>query len=250
MRRTAILIALSLCFVVSQAQVIDTETKRTKREGEGWTGQIDLGFTFVRNTNDIRTLTGASDINWTRSRNTLLLLNQYRRMQVNGDNIQNQAFQHVRFNHQLRRYLIPEAFVQAQYDQLWLIDLRVLAGAGPRFAILEKDSANIHFGVLMMYEYENITGGQERNRDVRVSTYLSGNVIVNEHFAANHITYYQPRIDDWSDFRISSSTNLRFTIIKDRLAFKTGLDFRYDSRPPEDLITTFLTWTNGLSLGF
>lgn len=234
---------------VAQSQVINTETKRTDKKDDGWTGNLDLGLNYTKNTNEIWQLISRADIHYHREKHTVLMLSDLQLISVNRDNIQNRGYQHVRYNYQIRPYLIPEMFVQAQYNQLWLIDLRLLMGAGPRFRLVQTDSTQLYAGTLLMYEYENIADGVEFNRDVRLSAYLSGNFDFNKNFGLSHITYYQPRIDYWSDFRISSETDFRFTITS-RLSFKTGLTLNYDSRPPEGLINTFITWKNALSFNF
>lgn len=232
-----------------QGQVINTETKRKEKKEDGWTGNLDLGLNYTKNTNEIWRLISRANINYEREKHSVLMLSDLQLMSVNRDNIQNRGYQHVRYNYQIRPYLTPEAFVQAQYNQLWLIDLRLLMGAGPRFRLVHTDSTQLYTGVMVMYEHENIAQGQENNRDVRVSSYLSGNFDFNKYLGLSHITYYQPRIDDWSDFRISSETNFKMTLTS-RLSFKTGISINYDSRPPEGLINTFVNWRNALSFNF
>jgi putative salt-induced outer membrane protein YdiY len=249
MFRFILTVILVVGAIQAQGQVINTETKRSDKKEDGWTGNLDLGLNYTKNTNEIWQLISRADIHYNREKHTVLMLSDLQLMSVNRDNIQNRGYQHFRYNYQIRPYLIPEAFVQAQYNQLWLIDLRLLMGAGPRFRLVHSDSTQLYAGALVMYEYENISNGIEKNRDVRLSAYVSGNFDFNANFGLSHITYFQPKIDDWADFRISSETDFRFSITS-RLAFKTGLSLNYDSRPPEGLIKTFIGWKNTLSFNF
>ena len=170
-------------------------------------------------------------------------------MRVNRDQLLNRGYQHIRYNYAYNRRLIPEAFVQAQYNQIWKIDLRFLAGAGPRLRILQSDTAHLYFGALLMYEYEQISNGIEFNRDLRFSAYISGRYHFNPWVQLDHITYFQPRVDDFYDYRMSTETSLRFGITT-KLGFKTTFSLSYDSRPPDDLQNTFYSWINGLSFQF
>ena len=250
MHRTLLILLLILFSIkYTTAQVINAEKKRKGESGQGWEGNVDLGLSYTKNTKEILQLTSRANVQWTKENQTVLLLSDLRLMSVNQSNIQNRGFQHARYNYEFRPYLIPEAFIQAQYNQLWKIDLRVLAGAGPRFRILNTDSSRIYLGTLLMYEYENIADSLERNRDLRLSSYLSTGFAVNDRFRIDHITYYQPKVNLLSDFRISSETVFKF-FLTTRLAFKTTFSINYDSRPPDGLENTFISWSNSLSFNF
>ena len=246
--------AITLIFFVflglqASSQVINTENRRMKQEGEGWTGNVDLGFSMIKNTREILQFSNNTHIQYYRSKSTLMLLNELVLMRVNQDRLLNRGFQHVRYNYEVRPYLIPEAFVQAQYNQLWRIDVRLLAGVGPRFRIYQTDTSRIYWGALVMYEYEQVNQGTTFNRDFRFSTYLSGGYTFKENLDFRTITYFQPRVDAWEDFRISTENSLRVGITS-KLGFKTTFSLSFDSRPPDDLQDTFYSWVNGLSFKF
>ncbi len=249
MRKTLLTILLTSLSFLLHAQVINTEAKRIDQEEEGWAGTVDLGFSLIKNTREIIQFTNNTRVQYNRQKSRLLLLNELVVMKVDQSDLLNRGFQHVRYNYEFRRYLIPEAFVQVQYNQLWKIDLRLLAGAGPRFELFHSDSANIYLGTLVMYEYEEVNKGAEFNRDFRLSTYLSGGFTLKQNVEFNSITYFQPRLDAWEDFRISTENSLRFGITS-RLGFKTTFGLSYDSRPPDDLQNIFYSWTNGISFNF
>lgn len=249
MRHALIGFFFLLATLNASAQVINTEKKRLNQSEEGWAGNIDTGLSLIRNTREIFQLTNKVHVQYRKRRHTLLLLNDFSLMSVNRDRLLNKGFQHIRYNFEKRPYLIPEAFVQAQYNQIWKIDVRILAGGGPRFRLHHTDSSYLYMGTLVMYEYEEVNQGAEYNRDVRFSGYVSGGYQFKPWVGVEHITYFQPRVDDLSDFRLSSETALRFALTS-RLAFHTTFKLSYDSRPPDDLQTTFYSWINGLSFGF
>lgn len=231
------------------AQVVHTEKKRLQSTEDGWTGNLDVNFSLVQNTRRIVQLGNRINAQYQKEKHWLLLLNDLTLMQVNENALQNRGYQHVRYNYAVRPYLIPEGFAQVQYNQVWKINLRFLAGAGPRFRIVENDSTRLYLGTLVMYEYEEAADRTEFNRDVRLSSYVSGGIALQPWMELNHISYFQPKLNDWSDFRISTETSLQFSVTS-RLKFKSTFELSYDARPPEGLQNTFYSWKNGLSFHF
>ena len=245
-----LIIMLLACLSASWAcaQVINTENKRLDQK-DGWSGHIDFGISLTQNTKQILQGSNAIQAQYHKKKNTLLLINDLRLMQVDRSDLLNRGYQHVRYNYELRPYLIPECFVQAQYDQIWKLDYRLLAGAGPRFKLLQNDSARIFTGTLAMLEYEQVDGGSQINSDVRMSTYLSGSYNWPNHFGIDHITYFQPLVTDLRDFRISSETNLRVAFTK-HLGLKVGFGLNYDAEPPPGLPTLIYNLNNSISYIF
>ena len=143
-----------------------------------------------------------------------------------------------------------EAFIQEQWDEVHEIDLRLLFGTGPRFQINQTDSSQIYFGLLYMYEAEDTSaeGFPEKNRDNRLSSYISLGFEFNN-FLINHISYYQPNFEDFSDYRINSETSFRVLIDK-ALSFRTSFTFIYDSFPPPTVRKTRYSLSSGFSLEF
>lgn len=253
MRKLVVLLVLAFATCMGSsnllAQVINTEQKRTIQDTDGWVGAADLGFGLTKNTRTILQTSSRISAQYHKKRHTLLLLNDLNLLKVDSNSVQNSGFQHVRYAYQLRKFLIPEAFVQAQYNQVWKLDFRFLAGAGPRFQLLKNDSNRIFMGVLGMYEFEKVDGGQRYNRDFRVSAYLSMGFGIGKRLTFESITYFQPMIRRPRDFRLSSESSLRASITK-HLGFKTSFQLNFDSRPPDDLTRMFYSFQNGLSFKF
>lgn len=245
--RLAFSIATFCCLgFLLPAQVINTEQKRSLQDSDGWVGAAELGFGLSKNTRQILQASSRIGVQYREDRHTLLLLNDFNLLKVDTHAVQNSGFQHVRYNYQVKKFLIPEAFVQAQYNQVWRLDVRFLAGAGPRFQLLRNDSNHVFLGALGMYELEKVTGNRHFTRDFRLSAYLSMGFGLNKKLTFESITYYQPLPRDPADFRLSSESSLRTRLTK-RLGFKTSFSLNYDSRPPDGLTRLFYSFQNGLS---
>ena len=115
---------------------------------------------------------------------------------------------------------------------------------------MQTDSSQIFFGTLYMYEYENTGPGdfQEENRDHRLSTYFSVGFNLSK-FLINHITYYQPNLTKFSDYRINSETAINVKI-DSRVSLRTSFTLIFDSRPPVTVRQTRYNFGSGLRLEF
>jgi putative salt-induced outer membrane protein YdiY len=248
--RFVMVVGLLSCLpVFLQAQVINTEQKRAFQKQDGWVGSADLGFGLTKNVKTILQAGSRITAQYHKNKHTLLLLNDLNLLKIDSSSIQNSGFQHVRYNYAVRKFLIPEAFVQAQYNQVWKLDLRFLVGAGPRFQLLKNDSNRVFMGALAMYEFERVNGQARPNRDFRLSTYFSMGFGLNKNLTFESITYYQPLFRKFKDFRVSSETSLRIAFTK-HLGFKTSFQLNFDSRPPDGLTRMFYSFQNGLTFKF
>lgn len=101
-----------------------------------------------------------------------------------------------------------------------------------------------------MYEYEEEQTGTIR-RDVRSSNYLSFEVQLTEVFKISHISYYQPLFNNFTDYRVSTTTAWQFKVTK-VLTFKTAFALNYDSNPVDapEIVNLTYAISNGLSLKF
>lgn len=245
----------SVCMVVLcatrvlNAQIVNVESKRTENTQEGWHGSLNLSLNLTRNTTDVLDYGAKATVQYLKERHRLLVLSDLSRIVAGGTNFINRGYEHVRYNYDFgnKRKFSFEAFQQAQFNGLQAIGFRHLTGAGLRWNVLENDSLKLWVGSLPMYEYEELTTGIiERN--FRQSSYVLF-FIAFKKFEFQTINYYQPRLDYFNDFRISSSNNIEFGVLR-WLRFVTSLDLTYDSRPPDAVPDLVFTFRNAIKLEF
>lgn len=245
-----------LCFllfsVVPQrvgAQVVNIENKRMDNAKQGWQGVLNLDFDLEKNTTSILQLENQNQVMYQKKKNKVLLLNDIGLIQAGNQNYLNKGYIHIRYNYRLSHLVTWEAFVQAQYNQIEKQQLRALAGTGPRFRIADNDTFHFYLGTLYMYEYEELTGELQINRANRLSSYISIGYSINDHFWIDHITYYQPRLDYFGDFRIASETVFGFKIFK-HLAFGVHFSLNYDTKPPPEVPDLIYSLKNSIGYKF
>lgn len=242
------------------AQVVNTEKLRLTGKEKDFQTVADFNFGLSRNkAGQTLRLGTQARLEYERKKSKWMLLGAYNLTQfLNVDdpdavpkNFANNAFGHLRYNRKVNKWLTWEAFTQGQWDEIQEIDIRYLIGTGPRFRVKETEESHLFLGALYMLEYEETSPEELNNinKDQRLSTYLSAAWLVNEMISINHVTYFQPNLADFNDFRISSETNLSVKI-NDYVALKTYFQFIYDSRPPITVPESMYVLTNGLSVHF
>lgn len=241
-----------IAYCQSQAG-INVESLRETTDKK-WIGSIGLNMGLIKNTNNIFWISNNAQIQYKDSTHTnyWLLYNQLSFQKLEGESFVNKGTQHLRYNRKISEKTKMEAFVQTQYDAISKIDLRLLIGTGPRFKLSNNDKHyRIYLGTLIMYEYEKTTSISEDmiQKDFRGSSYLSLNFYPTETISIVSTTYYQPKLELFSDYRLLSNTTIEFKIIE-KLSFTANFDYSFDAFPVEGIPKAQYELTNGLLYEF
>ncbi len=251
LKKIIYILIISILYQNINAQVVNVEKKR-KGDKEGFQGKIGLGFQLLDNGKSVMQFSNNIDLQYRKGAHLFLLLNDLNMMRVDDENIVNSGFQHLRYNYTVKdsSFLQIEAFGQSQYNPIKLLTQRFVLGLGPRFRLLNQNNARVYIASPIMYEYEKLSDSLTTiTRFIRFDLYASIIWNITETLKIRSITYYQPRLSRFEDYRISSETIFSFKI-SDKLAFNTGFEATYDSEPPEDIQKLFYYWRNKLSFFF
>lgn len=165
------------------------------------------------------------------------------------------AFIHARYNHLLTREIALEAFGQVQTDRFRRLSLRSVGGFGPRFNVVHQNHLEVFVATAYMIENEVLLASsdpQDRRHDDlfhRSSSYAGVNLVIDDRSQFTTVTYFQPRWDLPSDFRILHESALILAVGK-YLSLKVGAIFRYDNEPPVGVKRYDLEVKNSLMLRF
>ncbi|MBL7764739.1 MAG: DUF481 domain-containing protein [Chitinophagaceae bacterium] len=171
---------------------------------------------------------------------------------VNGQDISNAAFIHLRHNVKLNRWMRFEQFAQLQNNPINKVTLRGLLGGGPRFKLLQRKQMALYTAPLIMYEYEkSIFPGQQLHEEhnLRWSAYLTTTIVFFQKLTLVHTTYYQPRVSRMKDYRINSETKIKLAITR-HLSFEPGLRYMYDADPVPGIPPKQIFVENALKINF
>lgn len=228
-----------------QGQIVNIESQRIHNDTTGFDGTVEAGFSVNQNNALLISATAGSHIQYKTKKDLFMLVGNWRFTNGGTERFVNDGMGHFRYNHKFTKWLRLEAFTQVQYNELLNLRLRYLVGMGPRFKLIDKKTVNMYVGTLYMFEYENqaITDTLEYNN--RLSTYLSWSIEPNPVFAFVATTYYQPKLTDWRDYRISGNYQIRIKAFR-RFVFKLDFSFLYDEAPPAGIQKFVFTGTSGL----
>lgn len=227
------------------SQVVNIESQRIHSDTTGWDGTLEAGFSVNQNNSLLISATSLAHVQYKTKKDLYMVVGNWRFTNGGTSRFVNDGMAHFRYNHKFNSWLRLEAFTQVQYNELLNLRLRYLVGMGPRFKFIDKKMLHMYTGVLYMFEYENQSINDTLEYNNRLSTYLSWTIDPNPNFSFVATTYYQPKLTDWSDFRISGNYALKFKAFK-RLAFKIEFSFLYDSTPSISINKFVFNGTTGI----
>lgn len=240
---------------VAHAQIVNTQPLLSKIDAQGFTGDVRLTFDWRTGNTTLLKLTAS----------TILKLRIDQHAFVSSSSIDYgededglylmRTFTHLRYQNHLSKLVTWEAYVQAAQDQFRRINFRALTGTGPRWALQNSPRSRVYVGTAYMFEFERydteegtIDPGLERFNH-RFSMYLSSNYQPIERITLQGTTFYQPRLDDFSDFIWLTEMQLAVQLVS-RLSLTFSLNIAYDSNPPDTIKKLDTTTLTGLTWGF
>ena len=254
------LIVFSFCFLIlssiAYAQV-NTEAMRLLDLEPGWYNKLGLSLDYSSgNTNILAFKTSfRSDYVW-KSSHTFVVTN-FRLGRKDGKSFTNRGFAHLRDIYALSQMVMIEGFLQKQFNESIRLDDRELAGGGLRLVVMHPKKKSkylslmyLYVGIGAMWEYEKLNTDEALETNLLRSTnYVTGRLELSERVTASTTCYFQPDLEQPSDYRILLEGNLQLDIA-DNLSFSNKLSLRYDSEPPSDVKNTDLEIVHGINISF
>lgn len=226
------------------SQIVNIESLRQKTDTNGIFGDVDGMLNLSQKQKKYLTWTLNTNIAYKYNKHYIMFVNRFNWMQTrnNGinENFANDGFHHLRYNYKFTELIRGELFLQSQYNQAMKLSRRNLGGAGLRFKLYGGEKFRFYAGTAAMYEYEKLNDIVDViNRRIRISNYISTTLRFDP-FSLINTTYYQPTVDNFAKYRISSATQLSVKVYKN-IGLKLGLDMLWDSDLPSDV--PFFTYT-------
>lgn len=103
-----------------------------------------------------------------------------------------------------------------------------------------------------MFEYAKELDLEENKitrKEHRLSSYFSYSLFPTEQIALISTTYYQPRFDLWSDYRISHVTELKIKVLK-HLNLGIVYKLNFDTYPAPDISKVTQSFENKIGIEF
>ena len=235
----------------ADGQVVNIERRRISTDTSGWFGSANLNFATSKTTKSILSLFagGLLEYKAKNDKDLWLFITDFSLITGDNEDFSNSGFGHIRYNRKLNETFRWEFFAQVQYNGLTKIDTRALGGTGVRIKLTQYEQAKFYLGVAYMYEYEALIDSVDYNYDNRISTYFTFTLLPEETVSLTSTTYVQPKIIDFSDYRLTNETNLSLGITE-KLMLNVTFKYNYDVVPPEGVPNTTYYFINGLQLSF
>ncbi len=233
---------------------VNTEKFRGDNDSTGFSGNVDISATAVTGNTEFQIITGGTRLDYSWISNYIFLVGNAGYGWQDRKAFSNEALAHLRDVQSLNDFLQIEFFLQFDYNKKRLLLSRELAGTGVRLKLLSTRSLKIRYGLAYMFEHEeydlpaNSVHGRLTDAN-RLSSYATFDFRLKNGFKFISVTYFQPKITDWKDFK-SISDNSFVSELSSLLDLTFGVSLRYDSGPPYpikklDTVTKF-----GLSFKF
>jgi len=249
-------IFISVCFALfsfhSSSQVVNIEAQRIVTDTTGWFGDVNGDFSFQQNVSTIYSFNAGVHAEYKSKNNKdlWLFLGTAGLLKVDSSNFANNALALALYNRKLGKLLRAEAYSVIFDNHVTNIRVRWVAGAGPRFKFLDKKILKIYAGIPVQLEYEeSLVSDVATTTQARFSPYLTFTFLPVANLKLVSTTYYQPRADDFNDYRILHVDQLKIDVTK-KFAFSIDFSYLYDQFPQPNVPNKILALSTGLKYKF
>lgn len=250
MARYLLFVSLLLINIFAAAQIVNIETRRLQSDTTGWKGSLGANFSLIKNTQQIVSINTNAHLQYKAPKDLYLLLANYTLLRRNNQSLAQNMFYHLRYNRKLNDWVRWEAFTQWQQNAVTNIDLRLLAGTGPRFKLVDNEKLKLYAATAAMYEYEKEkTDPLKQHRDLRSSNYVSFTYVPRPSIEIISTTFYQPLYRHIKDFRLLNQISVHYKWSK-HFSITTSWDYLYDAFPATGTPLINYTFTNGFAYAF
>ena len=181
------------------------------------------------------------------------LIATYNYGEVNELKDSNNGLIHLRYVHEITDTVYDyEFFLQAEFNEFQDIKSRNLAGANIRRDFSNDFFDKLYVGLGLFYSYmepDVITEIDPIYERVKLNSYISLLKKVTENFSITYLGYYQPYVEDFSDYRIFQVLQLR-TAITEKTALSFDIQHKYNATPYHNVEKTDIHSTINLQYKF
>ena len=200
-------------------------------EKEGLSGEVEFNARYNSGNTDSLSIGLAGKGEYNEKEWLVYLIASYTYEESNDLKEKNYGHAHLRYIHAIADTAYDyELFLQAEFDEFQAINERNLAGANIRKKLnLPFDKFYVGLGLLYSYMEPNSSIDPIYKR-VRMNSYISFLKKINENFSIAYLGYYQPNVEDFSDFRTSQTLQFN-TSITNNVILGFDINHAYNATP-------------------
>lgn len=246
LRLSLLILILIECNFHCNAQIIKVDKDWVESDtARVWQGVIDITADNIKNTLLIFQMASSLQISHSWNKTVLLSAGNLRLLYEDTAPLENAGFQHFRYIRTLNSKFSVEVFSQVQFDQLLKIKMRWVTGTGLRYTFFSTEAVKVYVRPGYMYEYEKEDSTGIINNHHRMSNYITLRLKNSDKARFYFTLFYQPRLDDFTDYRLSPAWTIELSFLKKFYISISG-DLGYDSKPVAGVDRTTYIFTQGL----
>lgn len=206
-------------------------------ENKGLIGEVSMGAKYSSGNTDSNSVGAAAKGEYNEKEWLAYLIASYAYGKSNDVKDTNNGLMHFRYVHNIANTAYDyEGFLQSEFNEFQGIKKRNLVGANIRKK-LDLSFDKLFVGVGLFYSYmepDSISSLDPIYRRTRMNSYVSFLKKINQNFSITYLGYYQPHVEDFSDFRISQIAQFN-TSITDDLMLGLDIHHEYNATPYHDI---------------
>jgi len=248
-----------LCCIIaliplSAHAIVNVEELRHVPAGDGFKGRFDLSISGDSGNTEKSSASAGTRLQWKKDQLTDLFIMNYAYGESDNTRDTNKGFVHLRHIVQANDIHAYEAFAQIETNEFARLSFRGLLGGGIRYTARRDDDINIYVGLGAFHAWETLDQQPGLTDDGtekfwRANLYLVLDYQINGNVRAASTTYYQPAFEDLEDARLLEEAGLKVKLADD-LDLKISIEIVHDSRPPETVKNTDVSYSTGIEYNF
>jgi putative salt-induced outer membrane protein YdiY len=249
-----LILAHALIYSILIFPQVNTEQYRKDSVKIGFTGNLNLEAVAITGNTDFQLLDIGGRLNYNYGDDYTFLVLDAGYGWESGDPFVGQMFAHLRHVITPAQLYQLELFSQYDNNKKRLLLNRELIGGGIRLRLLTADNFKFRIGIAYLFEAEDYDlpafsiHGNSTNTN-RMSSYLTFNYDLQENLSFVSVTYYQPKLNDWNDYKLVSENAL--VVDSGKLVdLYIKFNVRYDSFPADGIKKTDTVTKMGISFKF
>ena len=242
-----LLILILLLPNISFGQVNIESIRNNDKEKPFW-GEVKGGLEVQRGNVDITSFDINFLIHFKKKKHHVFLQEKSAQGKQSDKKFKNNSFVHFRWTWMKWNILGTELFTQFQQDEFKSLKIRQLNGGGLRAEIIKKEDISLSLGSGAMLDHEVVLDKQTSTlwRSTSYLTFLKSFDEKKKNLILLTL-YYQPLLSNHKDYRINLEANVRTILIANLSLFiENSINFMYDTKPPEGILTNDLVIKSSL----
>ena len=206
-------------------------------EKEGLNGETSIGIKYSSGNSESTSIGLAGKGEYNEKKWLMYLIADYAYGESNDVKDTNAGMVHFRYVHNITNTLYDyELFLQTEFNEFQSIQQRNIAGANIRKKF-ELPFDKFYAGIGLFYSYmepDMVSTLDPIYKRTRINSYISFLKKINKNFTITYLGYYQPNVEDFTDYRISQILQFN-TSITDDITLGFDINHAYNSTPYSDI---------------